>query len=147
MRNIVFVTVFALFAACSGTAQKAEVFSVDGKAIRGYDPVAFFTASKPVKGMDSLSYMYKEVNWLFSSRANLEAFKANPDQYMPQYGGYCAYGTADGHKAPTQPETWTIVNDKLYFNYSMKVKQLWDKNQAVLIEKADQQWPAVKQQK
>lgn len=147
MRNVFFAVAFIFFASCSTTAQKQEVFTVDGKAIRGYDPVAFFKESKPVRGVDSLSYVYKEVQWLFSSAENLAAFKADPDKYTPQYGGYCAYGTADGHKAPTQPETWTIVNDKLYFNYNLKVKQSWDKNRAALIEKADEQWPAVKQQK
>jgi hypothetical protein len=67
-----------------------------------------------------------------------------PEKYAPQYGGYCAYGTSEGHKAPTQAETWTIVNGKLYFNYNKQVKQMWMKDQAHRIEIADQKWPEVK---
>jgi YHS domain-containing protein len=125
-------------------AQRAEIFSTDGKAIRGYDAVAFFKDGKAVKGNDSLAYDYKDARWLFSSRKNMEAFKASPVQYMPQYGGYCAYGTADGHKAPTETDTWTIVDGKLYFNYNQKVKGLWTKDQPHLIQKADTQWPLIK---
>jgi YHS domain-containing protein len=125
-------------------AQRAEIFSIDGKAIRGYDVVAFFNEGKAVKGNDTLAYTHKDTRWLFSSRKNLEAFKANPGQYLPQYGGYCAYGTADGHKAPTETDTWTIVDGKLYFNYNQKVKGLWTKNQPALIQKANTQWPLIK---
>ncbi|MNY62728.1 hypothetical protein D3C86_1995980 [compost metagenome] len=64
--------------------------------------------------------------------------------YIPQYGGYCAYGTSEGHKAPTEAETWTIVDDKLYFNYNMKVKNNWSKTREEFIEKADIQWPLIK---
>lgn len=128
------------------SAQSSEVFISEGKAIRGYDPVAFFKDSQAVKGYDSLAYMYNNASWLFSSKENLEAFKNDPEKFAPQYGGYCAYGTASGHKAPTQTDTWTIVDGKLYFNYNTKVKQSWMKNQAVLIEKADKQWPVVKKQ-
>ncbi|WP_431215497.1 YHS domain-containing (seleno)protein [Puia sp. P3] len=88
--------------------------------------------------------MYKDAKWLFATRADLDAFKESPEHYTPQYGGYCAYGTAQGHKAPTKPETWTIVNDKLYFNYNLKVKEAWMKDQQAFIEKADKSWPDLK---
>jgi hypothetical protein len=77
----------------------------------------------------------------------LEAFKANPEKYAPQYGGFCAYGTSEGHKAPTQPDAWTIVNDKLYFNYNKDVKVLWNKNQSERIKKADENWIEIKGKK
>lgn len=125
-------------------AQKAEIFSAEGKAIRGYDVVAFFTESASVKGFDSISYNWKDALWVFSSPANRQLFIANPEKYAPQYGGYCAYGTADGHKAPTQVNTWTILNNKLYFNYNNKVKELWSKNTVEFIKLADEKWPALK---
>jgi YHS domain-containing protein len=94
---------------------KNQLYShLDGKAIKGYDPVPFFKESKPVKGLNNLSYQWQNATWLFSNNENLEAFKASPEKYAPQYGGYCAYGTADGHKAPTQADTWTVVNGNLY---------------------------------
>jgi len=111
-------------------AQKSEIFITDGSAIKGYDPVAFFKESKPVKGSENISFKYKDALWYFSSIENMESFKKSPEKFAPQYGGYCAYGTAAGHKAPTQTDTWTIVDDKLYFNYNGKVKEMWNKQQA-----------------
>jgi hypothetical protein len=90
------------------------------------------------------TYQYKDAKWLFTSKENLDIFMGMPEKYAPQYGGYCAYGTFEGHKAPTQPETWTVVNGKLYFNYNKQVKQMWMKDQVHRIELADQKWPEVK---
>lgn len=146
MKKITLLTAIITFISVMATAQKAEVFSVDGKAIRGYDPVVFFTESKAVKGQDSLAFQWNNANWYFASRENLEKFKDRPEAYAPQYGGYCAYGASDGegHKAPTETDTWTIVNGKLYFNYNKKVKELWTKKQSELIKKADANWLNIK---
>ena len=146
MKKLLILTAMVLFVTLSANAQKSEIFCTSGKAIKGYDPVAFFKESKPVKGADSLSYSYKDAVWLFSSIENMEAFKKIPEKYAPQFGGYCAYGMSDsqGHKAPTQTDTWTIVDGKLYFNYNTKVKEMWTKQQSALIEKANSNWPALK---
>ena len=144
MTKTIFTLIIVLSCAIGVHAQKTSVFSADGKAIRGYDPVAFFTDSKPVKGYDSLSYDWQDGHWLFSSTSNLEQFKSNPEKYAPAYGGYCAYGTAQGHKAPTETDTWSIVDGKLYFNYNKKVKEAWLKDQAGMIQKADTVWPQIK---
>lgn len=144
MKHIIYTTVLVLFTILTTYAQKSEVFAPEGKAIKGYDPVAFFRESKPVEGRDSLSYNWKNVTWLFSNRKNMDDFKSNPEKYAPQYGGYCAYGTSQGHKAPTETDTWTIVDDKLYFNYNKKVQEIWNKDKKSSIEKADQQWPVIK---
>lgn len=128
----------------SSQAQKAEIFSTDGKAIKGYDPVAFFVAGMPVMGADSLAYEWKNTTWLFSSAANKQSFINDPEKYAPQFGGYCAYGTSEGHKAPTETDTWTIYNDKLYFNYNKKVQEEWLKNKDALIKNADTVWPDLK---
>src|SRR5688572_20851360 len=100
----------------SAYSQK-EVFSKSNLAIQGYDPVAYFKNSKPVQGKKEFSYSWKDATWNFASQENLEDFKNNPEKFAPQFGGYCAYGVADGHKAPTSPDAWTIVGDKLYLNY------------------------------
>jgi YHS domain-containing protein len=136
-----------LFTTITVIAQKLpEVYSTDAGAIQGYDPVAFFKESKPVMGSKDLHYSWNDASWYFSTQENLDLFKANPETYAPQYGGYCAYGTASGHKATTQPETWTIVNNKLYFNYNTNVQKLWNKNQKGLIDQADKNWPTVKKE-
>jgi len=146
MKRIIIIAIVALFSIIQAKAQKSEIFAPGGKAIKGYDPVAFFKQSKAVKGADSLAYQWKGATWLFASQEDMDAFKARPENYAPQYGGYCAYGTSDGagHKSPTQTETWSVVNDKLYFNYSPKVKEVWLKDQQNLIKKADTNWIELK---
>jgi len=144
MKNLMLGAFLIISSVVRVNAQKSEIFAPEGKAINGYDVVAFFKEGKPVMGSDNLAYTYMDVKWLFSSNSNMAAFKVDPKHYMPQYGGFCAYGTAEGHKAPTKPDTWTIVNDKLYFNYNLKVKDAWTKDQMALIEKADKNWPDLK---
>ncbi len=144
MKKNLFIALALLFMQIASFAQKASVFSVDGKAIRGYDVVAFFTNHQPVIGNDSINYQWNDANWFFTSKENKALFIKNPEKYAPQYGGYCAYGTAGNHKAPTQIDTWTILNDKLYFNYNTKVKEYWNKKQDSLIERANFYWPTLK---
>lgn len=139
--TLAFVTL-AIFA----QAQKPEVFSTEAGAIGGYDPVAFFKESKPVLGAKELVFSWNGADWHFASQENLDAFKANPEQYAPQYGGWCAYGTAAGHKSPTVPETWAIIDNKLYFNYNTSVQKLFNKNQKGLIDQANKKWPTVKKE-
>jgi len=144
MKKIISLAIIVAAFFSQAQAQRSEVYAPGGKAIKGYDPVAFFTDSKPVMGVDSLSYSWKGATWLFANRSNLQRFKDHPEKYAPQYGGYCAYGTSQGHKAPTDVSTWTILHDKLYFNYNEKVKGMWIKDQPGYIQKADEQWPAIK---
>ncbi len=136
--------VMALGLTLSVHAQKAAVFTVEGKAIKGYDPVSFFTDGLAQKGLDSLHCEWNHAIWLFATAENRDSFKKAPEKYAPQYGGYCAYGAADGHKAPTETDTWSIVDGKLYFNYNKKVRQYWEKDRGNLIKKADANWPAIK---
>jgi YHS domain-containing protein len=132
--------------ALAGTvnAQKSEVFKTGSDAIRGYDAVAYFTEGKPVKGVPEFAYQWKDAKWYFTSRKNLETFSAHPEQYAPQFGGYCAFGTAGGHKAPTDPAAWTIVDGKLYLNYNNDVKKMWVKDTIGYIKKANEQWVLIK---
>lgn len=133
-----------LLAACSSAPDTSEVFKVDGKALRGYDAVAFHLDQKPTEGNQQYAYQWNDATWLFANQAHLDSFKVNPERYAPQYGGYCAFGTADGHKAPTEINTWTLLDGKLYFNYNSEVKTMWDKDRAGFIQKADSLWPNVK---
>lgn len=124
-------------------ATEAPVFTTDEGAIRGYDPVAYFTVGKPVRGSDQFTTRWQGATFKFSSAVNLELFKAKPAAYAPQYGGYCAYAVAKGATAGTVPDAWTIVDGKLYLNYSLSVQQRWRKDVPGYIRKADRNWPAV----
>jgi len=145
MKPIVFVFAFVL--SLGQSFAQRDVFIKSGEAIQGYDPVAYFKESKPVKGKREFSYQWKDATWLFSNAENLNAFKTDPEKFAPQFGGFCAYGMSQGHKAPTSPDAWTIVDNKLYLNYNADVKQLWLPKQKELIEVAAKNWPTVKLEK
>jgi YHS domain-containing protein len=144
MKKLLLLAGFIFTVTVSALAQKSEIFKTSDGAIRGYDAVAYFKEGKPVKGDPKFSYTWKDAQWLFSSQKNLDLFKANPDQYAPQYGGYCAYGTSQGHKAPTDPQTFTVVKGKLYLNYNPSVKVMWVKDTIGYITQADKNWPGLK---
>lgn len=113
------------------------------QAVSGYDTVAYFTQSKPVQGLKKFSYKYKGENWYFSNNQHLALFKADPEKYAPQYGGYCAYAVAKNDTASADPEQWSIINDKLYLNYNAEIKYKWLKNKTKFIQQADQNWPSL----
>ena len=141
-----FILILFIAAACREKEKDVlEVFATSEGAINGYDPVSYYKESKPVKGAREYSYEWKNVTWYFASKENLSTFKTNPGKYAPQFGGYCAYGMAKGHKASTEPDAWTIVDDKLYLNHNRDVLSKWKGNQNELIKQADGQWPNVKQ--
>ena len=133
------------FVACAGMAlaEKPAVFAVDGVALRGYDPVAYFTESKPVKGDPAFGLQWKGAIWHFASAANRDAFRAAPEKYAPQYGGYCAFGTAQGYAVQTEPDAWKIVDGKLYLNYNQSVRTRWEQDIPGFIDTADKNWPNV----
>ncbi len=109
-------------------------------AIQGYDPVAYFVSNKATKGSKEIAATFQETTYYFSNEDNKALFLKNPAQYIPQFGGFCAYGMSEDHEAPVQPEAFTIVDNKLYLNYNLKVKELWLKDQANRIQKANENW-------
>ena len=112
-------------------------------AVSGYDPVAYFTQGRPVEGSGDLEYEWNGATWRFSTPENLAAFKADPEAYAPQYGGYCAWAVSQGYTAKSEPEAWRIVDGKLYLNYSKAVQQQWVEDIPGNITKADANWPKV----
>lgn len=112
------------------------------KAVSGYDAVAYFKENKAVKGVPRFKYEYKGVEWYFSKAEYLELFKKNPEKYMPQYGGFCAWAVASKkQRAPGDPNYWKIVDGKLYLNYDNSVQQKWLEDVPGFIKKADKNWP------
>ena len=115
-----------------------------GLALKGYDPVAYFTENKPVKGRTEFTAQHEGATYRFSSAANRDAFSAAPAKYSPQYGGYCAFGMAAGYKAPIEPDAWTVVDGKLYLNYSQSVRRQWSRDIPGYLRKADANWPSIR---
>jgi YHS domain-containing protein len=106
-------------------------------AINGYDTVAYFTDGKPVKGQDGFATEWMGAKWKFDSQAHLDLFKANPEKYAPQYGGYCAYGVTQDALVKVEPEQFTVRDGKLYLNYDADVQAKWKKDPAGYIKQAD----------
>ena len=134
---------FFLILSGAALAQKAPVFSDSSGAIRGYDPVAYFTQGRPVKGSPELTHQWKGATWRFASAENRERFAAAPEKYAPQYGGYCAYGVASGYAVKIEPDAWSVVDGKLYLNYDRSVQKSWQSDVPGYIRKADVNWPRV----
>jgi len=123
-----------------------EFFEKNGVAIHGYDPVAYFKENKPVRGAEEWRAEYQGSTFLFASQANRDAFRADPAKYAPQYGGFCASGTAGGYKAKIDPAAFTVVDGKLYLNYNEDVRKRWSGDTKGYIAKADRNWPTVSKQ-
>ncbi len=119
------------------------IYTSRNKAVKGYDTVAYFTEGMPVKGSKEFSYEYKGAQWYFSNADNLATFKADPEKYAPQFGGYCAYAVANNTTASIRPELWTIVDGKLYLNYSKGVQKRWNKDRAGYIAEAHANWKGI----
>ncbi|EQA35131.1 YHS domain protein [Leptospira inadai serovar Lyme str. 10] len=127
--------------ACSARQAVDPVFKADGLvAIRGYDPVSYFSDNKAVAGDDKFQTTWNGAKWKFSSRKNMDAFKKKPENFAPQYGGYCAYAMRDGETYEIDPNAWKIVEGKLYLNYNEKVNGFWSRDIPGNIKKADDQW-------
>ncbi len=124
-------------------AAKPEVFAVDGIAIRGTDPVAYFKKSMPVAGSSAYETMWSGATWRFESAENLADFEANPEAFAPKYGGYCAYAVSKGGTATTDPDAWTIHEDRLYLNFNLTVRNIWSEDIPGNVSKADANWPGV----
>lgn len=106
--------------------------------------MAYFQENKAIEGENTISYKWSGSIWKFTSEENLEKFKIQPEKYAPQYGGFCAYGASENHLSSSDPEAFTIVDNKLYLNYSKKVKELWIKNTEQRIQKANEYWLILK---
>ncbi|WP_239112631.1 YHS domain-containing (seleno)protein [Halomicronema sp. CCY15110] len=122
-----------------------EVYVENGSdlAIRGADPVAYFTEGEAVAGVAEYEYEWNGATWRFSSAENKTAFMADPVAFAPQYGGYCAKAMSEGNLASVDPRAWKIVDGKLYLNWSKEVQAQWLEDVPGNIEKADEVWPTV----
>jgi YHS domain-containing protein len=151
MKKIITLLLAASFSISIASAQGAaeihqKQYNLDdnGLAIKGYDPVAYFTENKARKGNESIALTAEGVTYYFATTQDKELFKANPDKYAPQFGGWCAYAMgATGEKVNIDPETFELLNGRLYLFYNQffnNTKKTWDKNVKNLKPKAEANW-------
>jgi YHS domain-containing protein len=131
----------ALPAAAGGVVNSS---TLGGVAIEGTDPVAYFDEGEPVAGSSDFEHDWMGATWRFASAENRDRFAAEPQTYAPQYGGYCAWAVSQGYTAKIDPAAWTIVDGKLYLNYSKDVQTQWAGDVPGNIAKADANWPKIK---
>lgn len=140
-----FLLSFSLLLPATSAFAKDPVFTgtFGSLAVSGYDPVAYFKESKPVEGRSDHELEWNGATWRFANQDNLAAFKQNPQDFAPQFSGYCAWAVSQGYTASTDPAAWRIVDGKLYLNYSKGVQKMWQEDIPANIAKGDRNWPAV----
>lgn len=111
-------------------------------AVGGYDTVSFFSG-KPQDGKKDFTFDYAGAEWRFATRGNLDLFKTNPNAFMPQYGGYCAWAVAQNKLAKGSPQHWHVEDGKLYLNFNARIKRRWDKDISGFVTSAETNWPEI----
>ncbi|MBA4044438.1 MAG: hypothetical protein C0472_06250 [Erythrobacter sp.] len=115
-----------------------------GIALHGFDPVAYFTGGAPAKGSAQFTATYEGARYYFASAENAAKFKASPEAFAPQFGGFCAMGVALEKKLDGDPMVWKIVDGKLYLNVNADVAVAWQRDIPGNLEKANDLWPEIK---
>lgn len=123
------------------TANLVNVAGASGIALDGYDPVAFFTDGRPVHGDPAIKATHGGATYLFASKDHKVQFEEDPDRYLPQYGGYCAFGVAVGALFPVDISTWQIQDGKLYLNLNPAIQEQFNKDLEGQVTKAEKNWP------
>lgn len=133
-------------AVASMTAGNPQAINRDrsGLAIDGYDPVAYFVDGRPMRGRADIEHVWNGTRYRFATETNRERFAKNPEAFVPQYGGFCSYAVSRGYTANIDPLAWTIVDGKLYLNYSIRVQRTWEEDASGNIRRADANWPALR---
>ncbi|MBU0678669.1 MAG: YHS domain protein [Verrucomicrobia bacterium] len=143
--NMLFTLLVALVLVVPATSARAlsEVNKslLGAVAIKGYDPVAYFTEDRPVRGSKSFTFDWRGAKWRFASAEHRDLFIADPEKYAPQYGGYCAWAVSQGSTAEIDPGSWKIIEGKLYLNYDKDVQAKWEQDIGGHIAAADKYWP------
>jgi hypothetical protein len=141
--TLVLLTIGGAGAAFAGSPVDTGYFGT--VAIKGYDPVAYFTDGRAVKGSEQFAYDWLGATWQFANAEHEQAFAATPIRYAPQYGGLCALGVANGERSVNvDPEAWRIVDGKLYLFFGKAgLEQDWDASPAAVVAKADANWPVI----
>lgn len=138
-----FIAGFALLT-LAAQAHAAVNTNADGVALEGRDPVAFFTQAAPMLGKAEISAEHEGATYYFARQTHRDQFLADPERYVPAFGGYCAFGAAKGKLFPVEIETWQIVDERLLLNYNDEIKAQFDADVEALLAKADENWPGLK---
>lgn len=140
LRKYTFLFLIMAFLGACTNLKSSPVYVEGNKAIDGYDPVAYFVVNKAVIGKENINYQHNGTTWYFNSEKNKMLFVDNPEKYIPQYGGYCAYAMSNGFIVSSDAEQFTIVEGKLYLNNNESIKETFQEKTDYYILNADKQW-------
>lgn len=140
------IAVLLVVAAAAGAQAQKVNAGRGGVAVKGYDLVAYVTAGKPMEGSEQFVHRIGATTYRFASAANRDAFAKEPERYLPQFGGFCAYAVSRGYTADIDPHAWRIVAGKLYLNYNHGAQAKWEQDVTGNIGKGDANWPALSRQ-
>jgi hypothetical protein len=129
--------------AVAATTERVVHDTHTGLAINGVDPVAYFTDAAPLVGLPEYEYLYAGVVWRFRNEGNRAAFMANPEIYMPRFGGYDAVAIGRALALPGNPQLWAIAGERLYLFFSEEARALFMAKPDDTIASADNKWPAL----
>ena len=129
--------------ASQANAQEDVTFNrTYGLALRGFDPVGYFTENRAVKGLPNITAEHDGSVYEFANEANKAAFLANPTKYVPQFGGFCAWAASQGYKADVDPHAFAINDGKLYVNFSDFFRNKFQEDPKGNVAKAEANWAA-----
>lgn len=147
MKTKLLSLVCTFLTAAVAIASEALNVDKDGLALQGYDPVAYFTDSKPVKGLSTFTATYKGATYRFVSAEHRDLFNASPAKYEPQFGGFCGYAASINKLAPIEVEYFQVLHGRLVLQHNEKAWKLWHQDVEGNLKKADANWPTLSQQK
>ena len=149
MKKMLSLLLFIPFLASSAFAEGRSLQNLDKNnvAVQGYDPVAFFTENKAIKGKPEFKSVYEGATYLFASGENKKRFEKEPNKYRPAFGGYCAFGVSRNKLVEIDPEAFQIVDGRLLLQYSKGVRNDFNKDVQSNLVKANENWPALVEKK
>jgi YHS domain-containing protein len=145
VRKLLAILVLTVFSVPFAAAAEKQLINVDKDlvAVKGYDVVAYFIDAKPVKGVPQIQSIYKGARYYFASKEHKALFDAAPEKYIPQFGGFCAYGVSRGHAVKIEPDAWAIIDGRLLLQYDQDVRKKFSEDVQGNLKKADTNWPGI----
>lgn len=139
--KIMFLTIFVHL---SGVLAEPLLKDINNIALNGYDAVSYFREKLAIKGETSIYVKQFGAIWCFRDSSNLKTFNEKPEHFIPEYGGFCSYGTKNGELIESDPQVFSIIENKLYFITDIEIRKKWRDDLSNNIEKANKKWEKIK---
>jgi YHS domain-containing protein len=143
MRKCAIILTLILLSVTAQAQKRLVNTDKQGLALKGHDPVAFFTQGRPVAGDYRYESNYNGTRYRFASAENKKLFDTDPARYVPQFGGFCAYGVSRGYAVDVELDAFQIVDGRLLMQYDKSVRDRFNQDTEGNLKRADANWPKV----